>query len=91
MTFKPIKLESVRMKLIQDKCKHRDIVVDDELKEVECNECKKLLNPVFVLMSLIQENNRLIYSGRLYKKVMDKIKMKKRIRCPNCKKFFDIK
>lgn len=72
-------------------CKHVNMVVDENLDVLECEDCGERLNPISALIRLAREESRL---ERLIKEVnvsIEKLDKKKRTQCRHCGKMTPIR
>lgn len=82
-------LEMAPYKML-DECKHLHSVVDEELAQVTCKDCKVKLNPIWVLMRLAREESRFKERRESLQKTMDEWKLRSRTKCTNCGKMTSI-
>lgn len=81
-------------KLGPSRFNHQPYEIDEELDTVQCGTCGEKLNPVQVLKSLYQHENRLEWRWQELKQAIEKLKFKfarqNRVRCEHCQKLTKI-
>lgn len=65
-------------------CPHNRILIDEQLAEVECKDCKAKLNPVAVLARLANRDDRLVQERVALKQQVEKLKDRLRFKCGAC-------
>jgi hypothetical protein len=81
---KVISLKEARNKYRPDKCRHRNMTVDAELNEVECDDCGAKLNPVAMLMRFANEESRWAREGEHLKELHKELDARVRCKCQHC-------
>ena len=87
---KIISISEVKHKYEHNRCRHRQIVVDEDLLEVECGTCGKKLNPITILARFAQEES---YWGHRLEKIKEfdlRFSKKKKTKCRHCNKFTEV-
>lgn len=73
------------------KCQHLRLLIDDDLKEITCGDCKEKLNPFFAISQMM----RLVPKWRRIKAASDlareEAQKKLRTKCQHCKQITTIK
>lgn len=83
---KVISLKEARNKFRPGKCQHKHMTVDEELNEVECDDCGAKLNPVAVLLRFSQEESRWARQGEELRELHRKLDERIRCKCQHCGK-----
>lgn len=69
-----------------NKCKHIQVLVDEQLGHVECEKCGEKLNPIWVLTRLAREETRWAYERKQLEETTEKYNAKSRCKCEHCGK-----
>ncbi|AEJ01258.1 hypothetical protein Nit79A3_1426 [Nitrosomonas sp. Is79A3] len=72
-------------------CEHRKFLIDSKSAQVECKDCKTLLNPMWVLEHLCNEETRFMREKKRYITLLREFKKKSKCKCKHCGKFTDIR
>lgn len=83
---KVICLTAARERYAAAKCRHRHLLVDEDLAEVECQDCGVKLNPVAMLARFAKEESRWHREGSALRKLRDQLDEKQRCKCQHCGK-----
>lgn len=70
----------------QKKCRHKQLLIDEESASVECADCGELLNPMAMLARFTKEQSVWQYRLEELKKFEAEIDKKKRCKCEHCEK-----
>jgi hypothetical protein len=65
-------------------CWHKRYIIDDELAEVTCADCKEKLNPMWVLKQLAQAENRYHELHARYHDELKRLAERSRTKCEHC-------
>lgn len=72
-------------------CEHKKFIIDSKKAEVECADCKTLLNPMWVLEKLCEKETRYMRRKNEYIALLNELSKKKKCKCKHCGKFTDIR
>jgi hypothetical protein len=72
-------------------CRHRRIIVDEELAEVVCETCGAKLNPVAMLARFSKEETRWVRERNSLIELRKQLEEKQRCKCQHCGKFTRIR
>lgn len=81
---KVISLNVARNKYRQDKCQHKHMTVDEDLNEVQCDDCGAKLNPVAVLLRFANEESRWHREGEQLRQLHKELDARVRCKCQHC-------
>lgn len=73
-----------------NQCKHRNILIDEELWLIECSECHEKLDPIKYLLKLAREENQIQYKINELNKKAETIKNRLRTKCQHCGRMTNI-
>ena len=65
-------------------CKHNQLIVDVATNSVECGDCLKVLDPMWVLIQLSDKHNYLCRRYDEIKEISEKANAKNRCKCEKC-------
>lgn len=71
-------------------CRHPRFLVDESLNEVECSICGALLNPVWVLGQLANQESQLAVRRTKLRALVRKLSDKMKYKCRSCGKMNDM-
>ena len=74
-----------------DNCQHNSILVDAKLAKVECAQCGKELNPMWVLNRMVIQESRWNRERKNYIEMQEKLEKRVRTKCEHCKKMTRIR
>lgn len=77
-------LSDARVRFQVGKCRHIHLTVDEDLAEVECQDCGAKLNPVAVLARLAREESRFELRRQEMVAEREKLEAKSRTKCQHC-------
>lgn len=81
---KVLSLSEARNKYLPGKCGHRQLVIDEELNTVECEDCKAQLNPVAMLKRFATEQTMWERRGDELRELHAALDAKVRCKCQHC-------
>ena len=81
---KVISLKEARNKYRPDKCQHKHMTVNEDLNEVECDDCGAKLNPVAMLLRFANEESRWQREGERLKELHKELDARVRCKCQHC-------
>jgi DNA-directed RNA polymerase subunit RPC12/RpoP len=88
-----ISIEVIRRRRYKapDECVHRSVLVNEELAELECRSCHAKLNPISWVMKIHDTwaEIRRLYST--HHAELERLNQKRRVRCPHCNTFHDLR
>ncbi len=79
-----VSLKEARNKYRADKCQHKHMTVDEDLNEVECDDCGAKLNPVAVLTRFAREESRWQREGERLRELHKELDARVRCKCQHC-------
>ena len=68
------------------KCSHKRYVIDPQLAQVECADCKEKLDPMFALIALSQQETRFHELHERYQDELKRLNERLRTKCEHCNK-----
>ncbi|MDI1231359.1 MAG: hypothetical protein PSU93_09440 [Methylobacter sp.] len=83
-TTNVISLTDARVKYRNNYCRHRPLIVSEELNTVECEDCGALLNPVAMLIRLAHEESMWKRNFDQMKELREELKNRQRCKCDHC-------
>lgn len=83
---KVICIAAARARFAVAKCSHRNMIVDEDLAEVECQDCGAKLNAVAMLARFASEESRWHRQGVALRELQRKLEEKQRCKCQHCGK-----
>ena len=85
-----ISFKERKQNLTQKQCKHNNIIVDEDLFILECEDCEKEMNPIEYLIKLARREKiagfKLNCLNDLISKTTEKLKTRNRTKCQHCGK-----
>lgn len=81
---KVISLKEARHKFRPDKCQHKHMTVDEDLNEVECDDCGAKLNAVSMLLRFAHEESRWSREGEQLRELHKRLDARIRCKCQHC-------
>jgi len=66
------------------KCWHRRFIVDEQLDEVTCADCREKLNPMWVLRELCNKEHRYHELHARYDEELKRLAERSRTKCGHC-------
>ena len=81
---KVVSLREARNKYRADKCQHKHMTVDEELAEVECDDCGAKLNQVAMLLRFAHEESRWSREGERLRELHKELDARVRCKCQHC-------
>lgn len=66
------------------KCQHVRFTIDEKLAQVECRDCKALLEPIWALRQLARQETRFHELHDRYQDEMKRLSERKRTKCEHC-------
>jgi hypothetical protein len=79
-----ISLTDARARYRPGACKHRPIIVSEELNTVECGDCGEKLNPVAMLLRLAHEESIWKRNLEQMRELREELKTRQRCKCDHC-------
>jgi hypothetical protein len=83
---KVISLQDARERFEAKRCRHLNILVDQDKALVECADCTALLNPIEVIHRFATEESLLKKYRASRKEEIARLEAKRRCRCQHCGK-----
>lgn len=83
---KIICLTEVRSRYKIGKCRHRQLLVDQDNAFVECKDCGEKLNPIAMLSRFANEESRWNMERERLNETLAKLRDKVRCKCEHCGK-----
>jgi hypothetical protein len=65
-------------------CMHKRFIIDDQLQQVECRDCKEKLSPMFALTQLCRQENRYHELHARYQDEMKRLGERSKTKCQHC-------
>ena len=81
---KVISLREARTRYRPGQCQHKHMTVDEQLNEVECDDCGAKLNPVAVLLRFANEESRWAREGEKLRELHKELDARVRCKCQHC-------
>lgn len=76
--------------VVSRKCRHPRFAVDESMNEVECSACGVLLNPIWVLGQLANQESALAVRRTKLKALVRKLSDRLKYKCRSCGKMNDM-
>jgi len=71
-------------------CEHNNVVIDEGLWRIECEDCKELLDPIQYLVNIAKEENLADYRLHQLQIACAELEKKTRTKCQHCGKMTHI-
>lgn len=82
---KPDRSEKPPVKVVRSfKCTHNNITVDEDLSEIECDDCGRKLNPIAILARFAKKDERMYWYRENLRKEVETYKDRLRFKCGSC-------
>ena len=65
-------------------CRHQRFIIDERLLQVECADCKALLDPIQALVTLCRQETRYHELHERYQDQMQRLRERSRTKCQHC-------
>jgi hypothetical protein len=65
-------------------CKHERFTIDEKLNQVECRDCKVVLNPMYALVALARQETRYHDLHARYQDEMKRLGERSKTKCQHC-------
>ncbi|MES2729992.1 MAG: hypothetical protein V4621_07880 [Pseudomonadota bacterium] len=65
-------------------CRHERFTIDSRLTQVECRDCKAVLDPMFALTALAKQETRYHELHARYQDEMARLRERSRTKCEHC-------
>lgn len=67
-------------------CRHTRFTIDEKLAQVECRDCKQLLDPMYALRQLAHQETRFHDLHERYNDEMRRLGERSKTKCEHCRK-----